>query len=85
MPAMNKRDYDIGTSVTDGQGKESLDIPTAVQRNRVTGILELQREPFQESIDVRRSITVELRKYLAGGPADHDRVLAPGRRHGGTK
>jgi hypothetical protein len=82
MPAMNKRDYDIGTSVTGDKGKAFLDILTVEQRARVTGILDLQRKSLQEIIDVRRAIAVELRKYLEGGPADKDRVLALGRRYG---
>jgi len=82
MPAMNKRDYDIGTSVTGDKGKAFLDILTAEQRTRVTGTLDLQRKALQEIIDVRRAIAVELRKDREGGAADHDRVLALGRRYG---
>jgi hypothetical protein len=82
MPAMNKRDYDIGTSVTGDKGKAFLDILTAEQRARVTGILDLQRKALQEIVDVRRAIAVELRKYREGGAADKERVLALGRRYG---
>jgi Spy/CpxP family protein refolding chaperone len=82
MPAMNQRDYDIGTSVTGDSGKEFLNLLTAEQRAHVTGILDRQRRALQEIVDVRRAISAELRKYLEGGQADHARVLALGRRYG---
>ena len=59
MPAMNQRDYDIGTSVTGDSGKEFLEIHTAEQWTRVTDILDLQRKPLQEIIEVRRAVFTE--------------------------
>jgi len=82
MPAMGKRDFDISTSVTGDSGKEFLSILTPEQRMNITAIPELQRKAIKEVITVRRAIATELRKFLAGGQADKDKVVALGRRYG---
>jgi len=82
MPAMGKRDYDISTSVTGDSGKEFLNLLTAAQRKHVTGIPDLQRKPLQETIEVRRAISAELRKLLSGETVDREKVLDLGRRYG---
>lgn len=82
MPAMGKRDFDISTSVTGDSGKEFLNILTVDQRKNITAIPDLQRKDLQEIIDVRGAISKELRKFLGGGQADKETVLALGRRYG---
>ena len=82
MPAMGKKDYDISTSITGDAGKEFLNTLTTDQRKNITDIIELQRKPLQEIIDVRRAISTELRKLLKGEQADKAKVLALGRRYG---
>jgi Spy/CpxP family protein refolding chaperone len=82
MPAMGKRDYDISTSVTGDSGKEFLNILTPEQRKNVTAIPDMQRKALAEIVEVRRAISTELRKCLAGGQADEKKVLALGRRYG---
>lgn len=82
MPAMGKRDFDISTSVTGDSGKEFLNILTEDQRGNITVIPDLQRKDLQEIISVRESISKELRKFLSGGQADKNAVIALGRRYG---
>jgi len=82
MPAMGKRDFDISTSVTGDSGKEFLNTLTAEQRKNLTAIPDLQRKALQEIIIVRRAISTELRKFLKGGQADKEKVLALGHRYG---
>ncbi len=82
MPAMGKRDFDISTSVTGDSGKEFLNILTPAQRQNVTAIPDRQRKALAEIVEVRRAISTELRKCLAGGQADEKKVLALGRRYG---
>jgi Spy/CpxP family protein refolding chaperone len=82
MPAMGKRDFDISTSVTGDSGKGFLDALTPEQRGEVTSIIERQRKAMQEIIEVRRAISVELRRFLKGEKADKDKVLKLGRRYG---
>ena len=82
MPAMGKRDYDISTSVTGDSGETFLTLLRAEQREAITSIIARQRDVLSEMIDVRKSVSVELRKFLAGGKADKAKVLALGRRYG---
>ena len=82
MPAMGKRDFDISTSVTGDSGKEFLNILTGDQRQNITAIPDMQRKALQEVIAVRGAISTELRKFLSGGQADKNTVLALGRRYG---
>lgn len=82
MSAMGKRDYDISTSLTGDSGEEFLNILTDNQRNNITAILDLQRQSLIETINVRRAISMELRKFLQGDQADRNKVIALGRRYG---
>ena len=81
-PAMGKRDFDISTSVTGDSGKEFLNILNVNQRNHIAAIPELQRRDLQEIIELRRAIALELRKFLKGGQADREKVIALGHRYG---
>ena len=82
MPAMNKRDFDISTSRTGDSGEGFLNALTAAQRTNITSIIDNERSALREMIDVRRSISEELRKFLQGGQADLAKVRALGHRYG---
>lgn len=83
MPAMGKRDFDISTSRTGDSGRDFLEqVLNESQRAEITGILAKQRKAINETITVRRAISTELRKLLAGGTPDQQKVLALGRRYG---
>jgi phosphatidylethanolamine-binding protein (PEBP) family uncharacterized protein len=82
MPAMGKRNYDISTAVTGDSGETFLNLLTTEQRGTITGITDRQRKLLAETVDVRRAISVELRKFLGGNKADKAKVLSLGRRYG---
>jgi len=82
MPAMGKKDFDISTSVTGDSGEEFLGILTDDQRKNVTAIMDLQRKAIKETIEVRRSISTELRKVLKGEKIEKDKLIALGRHYG---
>ena len=82
MPAMGKRNYDISTSVTGDRGREFLDLLTGEQRTYLTDLPDRQRQALQAIIGVRRAIATELRRFLTGGQADRQKVVALGRRYG---
>jgi len=82
MPAMGKRNYDISTSVTGDSGEEFIKLLTSEQRGNITSITEQQRKLLAEMVDVRRAISVELRKFLSGSQTEKTKVLALGRRYG---
>lgn len=82
MPAMGKRDYDISTSRTGDSGEAFLALLEGGQRAEITAIVEAQRKPLAEIIEVRRAMAAELRGFLNGKPPDEARVTALGRRYG---
>ena len=82
MPAMGKRDNDISLSRTGDGGGDFLDTLNAEQRAEVTGIIPKQKKTINGTIEVRRAIGTELRKYLAGETPDRTKVFALGRRYG---
>jgi Spy/CpxP family protein refolding chaperone len=82
MPAMGRRDFDISTSLTGDSGRMFLDVLMPQQRAQITAVIDRQRPLLQQIIEVRRSISTELRKFLSGQQADRQRVLALGRRYG---
>ena len=82
MPAMNKRDFDISTSVTGDSGKEFLNTLTEEQRNHITAIPGQQRKALADIVEVRRAISTELRKFLSGQQADMKKVIVLGHRYG---
>jgi hypothetical protein len=82
MPAMGKRDFDISTSLTGDSGQSFLETLTDEQLRNITAIPDLQRKALKEVVEVRRAVSTELRKPLAGGHPDRAKVLALGRRYG---
>jgi hypothetical protein len=82
IPAMGKRDYDIPLDATGGGGKTFLEILNPEQRLYVTRIIEIQRPLLKEIIEIRKQISDQLRKTLAGDSPDEALVLKLGRRYG---
>jgi Spy/CpxP family protein refolding chaperone len=83
MPAMGKRNYNISTSVTGDSGEAFVNqICTDDQRKILLAIPDQQRAALKEVATVRRQISVELRKFLAGGTPDKAKIVALGRRYG---
>ena len=82
MPAMGKRNYDISTSVTGDSGEAFLNLLNEKQRGAITSIIERQRPLLSEVVTVRRAISEELRRFLAGGQADRQKIIAQGHRYG---
>jgi len=82
MPAMGKRDFDISTTVTGDSGEQFLETLTADQRAAIEAIPTQESGAMKEIADLRRQISTELRKFLAGGTADREKVRALGRRYG---
>jgi Spy/CpxP family protein refolding chaperone len=80
--AAGRRDYRISTSLTGDSGEMFLGLLDAGQLRLMTDILERQRRPLAEIVEVRRAISTELRKFLTRGAADRAKVAALGRRYG---
>ena len=83
MPAMGKRNYNISTSVTGDSGETFVyKVCDEEQRKIMLAIVDQQRAALKEVATVRRQISTELRKFLAGGTPDKAAVVALGHRYG---
>jgi hypothetical protein len=82
MPAMGQRDYDISTSLTGDSGAAFVDMLNASQRSRLTSVLDRQRKPLAEIVEVRRAISARLREFLRGAGPTEQEIVALGRRYG---
>ena len=69
-PAMGNPNYTINEQLTASAGQDLLNILTTDQKNLITGIVALQKESLTALVETRKSVSTELRKYLAGGSAD---------------
>jgi len=81
-PAMGKQNYSISTALTGNSGEAFLAMLSDQQRQRVTGLLDLQRRDLAEIVTTRRAIASELRHFQKGEEADKDKVLALSKRYG---
>ncbi len=80
---MGKKNYDISTATTGDSSEAFVDeVLTPAQRKLVTATVEQQRPASKEVVTVRTAMSLELRKALAGGQPDHDKVITLGRRYG---
>jgi hypothetical protein len=82
MPAMGQGDYDIPLEITGDSGAEMLTILTSEQAALITAIPDKQRKLLEEIIEIRRTISEQLRLYLEGTEPDEEKVLELGRRYG---
>jgi len=80
--AMNNPNYFISTSTTGDSGKEFLDILNSEQRVLITGIIAEQRAALAEMAKIRKTVSTELRKAIAGGTIDKDKVYSQIERYG---
>ena len=81
-PAMHQKNYSISTSLTGDSGEAFLNLLDPVQRERITGLVELQRADLRDIVTTRRAIATELRRFLAGEAASKEKVLALCRHYG---
>jgi hypothetical protein len=81
-PAMNNPDYFISTAITGDSGKEFLNILNTEQRALITGIIEAQRPALKEIVQVRTTVSTELRKAMGSGAIDKDKVYNLIKRYG---
>ncbi|MBS1704665.1 MAG: hypothetical protein JST40_02235 [Armatimonadetes bacterium] len=82
MPAMGKRDFNISLSRTSDSGKDFLNTLTPEQKGTVTKVIESQKSLLKETVELRRKISTEMRKYLSNSRPNRDEVIKMCRRYG---
>ena len=75
-PAVGNPGYSIGTNITADMGNAFVAALTPTQAQLVTSLVDLQRADLLKIVDTRRTISTQLRKFIAGQTADQANVLA---------
>ncbi len=73
-PAMGNAGYSISTTLTGNSGEDFLNLLTDAQREKITGLVDLQRADLNEIVATRKAIATELRRPLTGGNIDENAV-----------
>jgi hypothetical protein len=81
-PAMGNPNYSINEQLTASAGQNFLNALTPDQAGWVTSLVNTQRAALLEIVDRRRDVSVELRKFMAGGSADSSSVIGFSKRYG---
>ncbi len=79
---MGNPGYSISTRLTGDSGEAFLAVLSDRQRRLITGVVDLQREPLNDIVAVRRGVSTELRRFMKGETADKQAVLALARKYG---
>jgi hypothetical protein len=82
IPAMGNPGFSISTRLTGDSGEAFLAALTGVQRQLITGLVDLQRDPLNGIVKTRRAISMELRRFTKGETADKQAVLSLARKYG---
>ena len=82
LPAMGRADYSISTTLTGDSGANFLDLLTDTQRDKITGLVDLQRSDLNDIVATRQAIATDLRAALAGGTIDEADVRSLSAKYG---
>jgi hypothetical protein len=76
IKAMSDSSYAIPTDMTGNLGDELLSNLDADQAQLITGLVDIQKPSLNGMVEMRRQVSIELRKFLAGETPDKATVLA---------
>ena len=76
IKAMSDPTYSIPTNLTGDLGETMLQKLTPDQAQHITGLVDIQKPALNGIVAMREQISIELRKFLAGGVADQATVLS---------
>ena len=73
---MSDPSYAIPTDLTGNVGEAMLEVLAPDQSQLITSLVDIQKPSLLGIVDIREQISIELRKFLAGGTADKSLVLS---------
>jgi hypothetical protein len=76
IKAMADPTYAIPTDMTGNLGDELLSNLDADQAQLITGLVDIQRPSLNGMVEMRRQVSIELRKFLAGETPDKATILS---------
>ncbi len=74
--AMSDSSYAIPTDLTGNMGEAMLETLAPDQSQLITDLVDVQKPSLLGIVDIREQVSIELRKFLAGGTADEALVLS---------
>jgi hypothetical protein len=81
-PAVGNPNYSISTNITGDMGNAFLAALTPAQSGLVTALVNIQKPWLEEIVTVRRQISTELRRAIAGLDVESKMVLSLADRYG---
>lgn len=81
-PAVGNPGYSIGTNITGAMGNAFIAALTPAQAQLITGLVDLQRADLNKIVETRRSISIQLRKFIAGESADAATITSLSNQYG---
>ncbi|MGA3015133.1 MAG: hypothetical protein ABSD71_13985 [Bacteroidales bacterium] len=75
-PAMGNPNFTINSQLTANAGQDFLNVLTAPQSSRITGLVSLQKGSLYALVGARQDISVELRKFLSRSVADSSKIYS---------
>jgi len=81
-PAMGNPNYTIDEQLTANAGQNFFDILTTEQYNTFISVVDLQKTALLSIVETRRSVSTELRKFLAGGTASSETIQSLSEQYG---
>lgn len=81
-PAMGNPNYTINVTITGNLGASFLNVLSTSQATLITGLVDVQRAYLLEIVELRTSVSEQLRRYIAGDAADEVGVLSAMERYG---
>lgn len=74
-PAVGNPGYSIGTNITADMGDAFVATLNPDQAKLITGLVDIQRPYLTGIVDVRKQVSTELRKFIAGESGDNTAVM----------
>ncbi len=81
-PAIGNPNYSISTTLTGDSGEAFLALLDDTQREKITGLVDLQRADLNEIVAKRQAISTELRRALNGETIDENLIRSLSARYG---
>lgn len=82
IKAMADPSYSIPTDMTGNLGDELLSNLDTDQAQLITGLVDTQKPSLLGIVDIRRQVSIELRKFLSGMTPDKETVLSMMKQYG---
>lgn len=81
-PAIGNAGYTIDESITGDKGEAFLSALSSQQKTTITSAIDTQKSDLNSIVEIRQTISTELRKILSGGTIDEGKVMDLAKEYG---